>query len=345
MEVIGGDVVGPLWDGAPREGMSQDRRELAAKIAMSLKLFAKFYGSQECDQIEAWLDEMVLRGEAGLFEAPRTVDVVSHRTKYFFGNGYTYGQGCQGKEELLPLGSVDAIPLWLTTLVIQPLVSKGILPHGWVDSVVVNDYRSGGSIVSHVDPLHLFARPILTATFFCPAKLVFGASFDPARTVPPAYSQMLPRGSVLVLDGTSANDVTHGMRPEDLFGARRVSIVLRHVLDHAPTYLPPGTLNPRERSRLIRGVQGRWRDSASKTFFIVRQLSVAVLSVLRGDPDEGEDPFSHSATWRLTPREDGLVCNTGLLDLDGLFPQRLQWKPLTPNHEKIGFTWIRLHGD
>merc|ERR1712079_785975 len=107
------------------------------------------------------------------------------------------------------------------------------IPHGWIDSVVMNDHRTGGSIVAHVDP-PLFARPIFLASFHYPAKLVFGASFDPMRSVKPCYSQLLCRGSVLMLDRYAANNVTHGIRPEDLLGPRRVSITMRHVIVTGP---------------------------------------------------------------------------------------------------------------
>ncbi|CAK0878821.1 unnamed protein product, partial [Prorocentrum cordatum] len=161
--------------------------------------------------------------------------------------------------------SSPAFPEWgcrMYWLLVKPLEDAGVVQPGWVDSVVMNDYRAGSSIVAHVDPPRLFARPIVTVSFFQPARLVFGASFDPQRTTPPAHVQELSRGSVLLLDGYAANCVTHGIRPEDLHGNRRVSLILRHVIPGAPGYPAPQPApflcdHP---MRLIGQVQGCWRD-------------------------------------------------------------------------------------
>lgn len=204
------------------------------RIEASLTLHEGFWSPDECQNIENWINSTETRANLGLLRGERTLDKTPHRSKYFFGHGYTYGQGMRGREELLPLGMVDEIPDWMFKYLIRPLEERGVVPEGWIDSVVMNDYRPGSSIVAHVDPPRLFARPILTATFFCSARLVFGASFDVARTTPPAYTQLLERGCLLALDGYAANRVTHGIRPEDLLGHRRVSIVLRHVLPQEP---------------------------------------------------------------------------------------------------------------
>eukprot|EP00931_Biecheleriopsis_adriatica_P039449 TRINITY_DN22561_c0_g1_i1.p1 TRINITY_DN22561_c0_g1~~TRINITY_DN22561_c0_g1_i1.p1 ORF type:complete len:409 (-),score=56.60 TRINITY_DN22561_c0_g1_i1:15-1241(-) len=219
------------WSGTAGE---LDSEPCAEKIEQSLTHFSKFFSVEQCDAIEAWVDHTAWQGSMGMFHGPKTLDATPCRHKYFFGKGYTYGRGMRGKEQLLPEGEVDPIPDWMRSLVVAPLEHAGIVKPGWVDSVVMNDYRAGSSIVGHVDPVSLFARPIVTVTMFCPAKLVFGASFDPERRTPPAYSQLLERGSVLLLDGYAANAVTHGIRPEDILGPRRVSLVLRHVIQHQP---------------------------------------------------------------------------------------------------------------
>lgn len=56
--------------------------------------------------------------------------------------GYTYGRGCRGTEELLGDGEVDPIPAWMRRLVVVPLERAGIVTKGWVDSIVMNEYRS-----------------------------------------------------------------------------------------------------------------------------------------------------------------------------------------------------------
>ena len=52
-----------------------------------------------------------------------------------------------------------------------------IVPKGWINSVVVNDYESGGFIVQHQDPFHLFKRPIFILTLYATSALSFGSNF------------------------------------------------------------------------------------------------------------------------------------------------------------------------
>lgn len=326
----------------------------ARKIGESLTYLPGFYGESQCLQIENLVDSTERRAAAGQFIGKHTVDSTPRRTKYFFGNGYTYGYGKRGSEELLPVGAVDAIPTWIHDLVIQPLVDCGIVEDGWIDSVVMNDYRVGGCIVAHVDPPQLFARPILSSSFFCPAQLVFGASFDPERTTPPVYTQALSRGSVLLMDGYSANEVTHGMRPEDMFGTRRVSIVLRHVLKKAPIIAHQVPIDLEERRRLIREVQGHWHDPTGRFFYDVSQLTVRVSEVTedpQADNEEGAKPDKSQrkkkATWRLVPKEAGILCNGGMLFTSGVTEEELQWRGATKQDsgEDVLWTWIRVKGN
>jgi len=324
---------------------AQQAPDAAAKIAASLTLHNGFFTERAIEQIEEKLDEIVEQKEKGFFTCANTVDSTAHRTKYFFGYGYSYGHGMSGREALLPPGHVDPIPKWVKSHVISPLVKSGLVPAGWIDSVVINDYRAGGSIVAHVDPLKLFARPILTATFFGSARLVFGASFDPKRTQPPIYAELLSRGSVLFLDGYAANEVTHGMRPEDLLGERRVSIVLRHVLPDAPQTTGItgfAAISDAERSNLIRAVQGSWRDPNSRIIYIVERLGVTVLTAAPDADKVSVDSYSRKMTWRLLPKEHGLVCNTGILMPSGVSRNRLEWRLLDKPKAMQGFEWFRL---
>ena len=100
------------------------------------------------------------------------------RTKYFFGEGYTYGGQLQergvGNEKLFPKGEVDPIPDWVRELVIKPVEESGLVRAGWINSAVINDYLPGGCIVSHIDPVQLFCRPIITVSFFSDSFLSFG---------------------------------------------------------------------------------------------------------------------------------------------------------------------------
>lgn len=326
------------------------------KIRESLTHYPGFFNPLQSAQIEAWIEDTVLRGFLGLLGGTSTVDYTPCRTKYFFGSGYTYGRGLRGREELLPLGSVGPIPDWLQHLVIAPLVHSRIIPHGWVDSVVMNDYRAGSSIVAHVDPPRLFARPIVTVSFFCPARLVFGASFDPERRTPPAYSQLLSRGSVLLLDGYAANSVTHGIRPEDMLGARRVSMVLRHLVEVPPQAIianPEPLVGP---WALVPQIQGMWRDASNSgirtRFYLVQGMLVTVLVSKKADGHSSAFVASgklaaQAAIWQLLPFGDGLICNTGLLERHCITEESITWQYLHPGSNKtgkqrsqLGFTWV-----
>ena len=75
---------------------------------------------------------------------------------------------------MYPEGEVDPIPEWIQELVIKPAEEMGLVQTEWVNSVVINDYRPGGHIVPHVDPPHLFSRPILSINFFSDSFLSFG---------------------------------------------------------------------------------------------------------------------------------------------------------------------------
>jgi len=329
------------------------------KIQESLTYLPDFYSALACEAIEASVDQTVCLGRMGLLSGTHTVDATAHRTKYFFGAGYTYGHGLRGREELLEDGAVEDIPEWLYRLVIAPLEKRGVIPCNWIQSVVMNDYRAGSSIVAHVDPPNLFARPILTATFFCPARLVFGASFDPARRTPPAFSQFLGRGSVLLIDGYSANRVTHGIRPEDLLGARRVSLVLRHLLVPMVKAVATAKTSIWE---LLNLVQGVWCDVSGDRsrvrLYVVQHMVVTVLVASTPTtpallwPEVAWQNFpAVSAIWNLIPDRGGLICNGGRLRHEGASSRWLHWEFLhagEPDKDSDGllpgFRWLRLDG-
>lgn len=159
---------------------------------------------EECTLIEEKIDEVVSKAEAGAYRE-HTVDRAPLRNKYFFGEGYTYGAQLEkrgpGQERLYSKGQVDEIPSWVHEIVINRLVSDGVIPEGFVNSAVINDYQPGGCIVSHVDPLHIFDRPIVSVSFFSDSALCFGCRFQfkPIRVSEPVFVLPVRRGSVTVL--------------------------------------------------------------------------------------------------------------------------------------------------
>ncbi|TTF71944.1 RNA demethylase ALKBH5 [Bagarius yarrelli] len=191
------------------EQQQQEEEEEAARASEVRKVKSgitqlRVFTPEECAHIEDKIDEVVAKGDRGLYRE-HTVDRAPLRNKYFFGEGYTYGAQLEkrgpGQERLYSKGEVDEIPGWVHELVIAPLVARGIIPEGFVNSAVINDYQPGGCIVSHVDPIHIFERPIVSVSFFSDSALSFGCRFQfkPIRVSEPVLSLPVRRGSVTLL--------------------------------------------------------------------------------------------------------------------------------------------------
>ncbi|CAB4002319.1 RNA demethylase ALKBH5-like [Paramuricea clavata] len=162
------------------------------------------FDDEDCLKIEKKIDEVVANAEKGRYRE-KTVDRAPLRIKYFFGEGYTYGKQMSergpGQERLYARGVVDDIPKWIFDMVERKIVDAGIVPKNFINSAVINDYQPGGCIVSHIDPGHIFDRPIVSASFFSASSLCFGCkfSFKPIRTTTPVLSLPISRGCVTVL--------------------------------------------------------------------------------------------------------------------------------------------------
>ncbi|KAJ1096726.1 hypothetical protein NDU88_001857 [Pleurodeles waltl] len=198
----------------------------------------RLFSPEECSRIESRIDDVVRAAEKGLYKE-HTVDRAPLRNKYFFGEGYTYGAQLQkrgpGQERLYPKGDVDEIPSWVHQLVIRKLEQHRVIPEGFVNSAVINDYQPGGCIVSHVDPIHIFERPIVSVSFFSDSALCFGCKFQfkPIRVSEPVVFLPVRRGSVTILSGYAADEITHCIRPQDI-KERRAVIILRKTRTEAP---------------------------------------------------------------------------------------------------------------
>uniref|UniRef100_A0A8C4UES7 RNA demethylase ALKBH5 n=2 Tax=Telluraves TaxID=3073808 RepID=A0A8C4UES7_FALTI len=214
----------------PSDYEEQKEEEEARKVKSGIRQL-RLFSAEECAKIEARIEDVVSRAEKGLYKE-HTVDRAPLRNKYFFGEGYTYGSQLQrrgpGQERLYPRGEVDAIPEWVHDLVIRKLVEHRVIPEGFVNSAVINDYQPGGCIVSHVDPIHIFERPIVSVSFFSDSALCFGCKFQfkPIRVSEPVLFLPVKRGSVTVLSGYAADEITHCIRPQDI-KERRAVIILR----------------------------------------------------------------------------------------------------------------------
>ncbi|XP_040569870.1 uncharacterized protein [Lepeophtheirus salmonis] len=217
-----------------RDG-SEDR--IREKVRAGVKTH-KLYDGDACRRIENEIEKVVLKAERGDYK-PCTVDRSPLRIKYFFGEGYVYGNQMErrgpGNERLYPKGEVDPIPSWIHDYIERPMVKAGIIREGFVNSAVINIYLPGGCIVSHIDPPQIFDRPIVTASFLSESALSFGCRFNfrPMRISHPILRVPIGRGTVLSMEGFAADGITHCIRPEDV-RHRRAVVILRHVPESAP---------------------------------------------------------------------------------------------------------------
>ncbi|KFV18458.1 RNA demethylase ALKBH5, partial [Tauraco erythrolophus] len=192
----------------PSDYEEQKEEEEARKVKSGIRQL-RLFSSEECAKIEARIEDVVSRAEKGLY-----------------------------KEH-----TVDRAPL-------RNMVEHRVIPEGFVNSAVINDYQPGGCIVSHVDPIHIFERPIVSVSFFSDSALCFGCKFQfkPIRVSEPVLFLPVKRGSVTVLSGYAADEITHCIRPQDI-KERRAVIILRKTRLDAPrletkslssSVLPPG---------------------------------------------------------------------------------------------------------
>ena len=169
------------------------------QIHEGIKQIRGFFDDSMCRKIEKKIDQIAEKAKCGLYKQ-KTYDKAPLRNKYFFGEGYTYGKQMEqkgpGQERLHKKGDVDEIPNWIKKHVIQKIYDKKIVPEGWINSAVINEYFPGGCIVSHIDPIHIFDRPILSISFNSKSFLSFGCkfSFNPIRTTEPVLALPLDRG-------------------------------------------------------------------------------------------------------------------------------------------------------
>ena len=200
-----GDRVAP-W--SRYDSQTQEQREEVLQNIHSGIRQRRLFDDETCKTIEGKIDAVVRDAEVGLYRK-HTVDRAPLRNKYFFGEGYTYGAQVAGSgsrkgpgnERLYPVGAVDEIPDWIRELVEKPLVQAKLIPEGFMNSAVINDYQPGGCIVSHIDPPHIFDRPLVTVSFFSDCALSFGCKFifKPIRVSKPVLSLPCDRGCVTLI--------------------------------------------------------------------------------------------------------------------------------------------------
>jgi len=163
--------------------------------------------------------------------------------------------------------------------------------------------------------------------------------------------------AVFKFDGYAANRVTHGIRPEDLHGARRVSLVFRHTLAEAPGASPSrGPLPvsplpwepPLVAEVLIRLLQGWWcsrpESDFSQMYFVHKRsvtifarannlspssfwASSAAASTRRCTGVEASFGRKSIAVLDLCPLGYGVLCGTAVLEESAVLKQHTTSEP------------------
>lgn len=102
------------------------------------------------------------------------------RTKFFFGYRYMWT-----KTQLMePLSNVAAgvrcdvsqPPVWMKTVLEEPLVNAGIIDKDFINSIALNVYHDGSEgLAQHFDDATRFKQPIFTVRLFSDSRLSFGS--------------------------------------------------------------------------------------------------------------------------------------------------------------------------
>ena len=84
-------------------------------------------------------------------------------------------------ERLYPKGECDPIPDWVQKDVVQPLIDEKIIPEGWVNSAVINDYMPGMGnafadlLINDANGTNPYDGPISLRTSSCLRTIANGA--------------------------------------------------------------------------------------------------------------------------------------------------------------------------
>lgn len=124
---------------------------------------------------------------------------------------------------------VSQAPVWMKSILEDPLVAAGIVGKNFINSIALNVYHDGSEgLAQHFDDATRFKQPIYTLRLFSDSRLSFGSQYygfcNGAFTIP------LPRGCICVMEEASysANGVKHCIRPCDMTG-KSAACILRQM--------------------------------------------------------------------------------------------------------------------
>ena len=215
------------------------------------------FTTEELKEFECCVDDLVSCNQnqqqtAGDFGRGNNANAISQRNihvsanlkrmKIFFGYRYAYnnclayhrGPGKYDRAEYnIPTLYSDAPPLpnWILKICKRAADLEVIPRVEFIDMAVINLYAvPGQGLAVHIDPSSLFLRPILSARFFSESVLSFNVKgqYTGHRT----HNIVIPRGSLTVMEGYAANNVTHAVRHCDV-KEKSCSVIMRGCLKAA----------------------------------------------------------------------------------------------------------------
>ncbi|KAJ4714227.1 oxidoreductase, 2OG-Fe(II) oxygenase family protein [Melia azedarach] len=202
-------------------------------ILEGLELHAGVFSAAEQKRIVDYiykLQEMGKKGElkGRTFSAPQKWMRGKGRVTIQFGCCYNYATDKSGNPPgILQNKLVEPIPR-LFKVIIRRLIGWHVVPPWCVpDSCIVNIYEEGDCIPPHIDN-HDFLRPFCTVSFLSECSIVFGSNLKVvgAGEFAGSIGIPLPVGSVLVLNGNSADVAKHCV---PAVPTKRISITFRRM--------------------------------------------------------------------------------------------------------------------
>jgi hypothetical protein len=197
-------------------------------VAEGLQLFENVLDSSETNQLTLLINGIQAAGRKGRTSVGST--------RGFNGQGRdTIHFGCQHPEAHSDIS--EPIPACLQ-VIIDRLVAWHLIPPSKVpDSCSIHILDEGDYLPPHIDHSHV-ERPFYTLTLLSECSLVLGHSLamDAPGDFKGAFHLSLPVGSVLVLQGSSADIARHALSSSP---AKRISIMLGKLLPNKTSRVPP----------------------------------------------------------------------------------------------------------
>ncbi|CAK9193152.1 unnamed protein product [Sphagnum troendelagicum] len=206
-------------------------------VAEGLELFENVLDSAETNQLTAFINDIQAAGRRGsltwLLLAGRTFtsgkkgfNGKGRGTIYF---GYSHSDAYSDISQPMPA---------CVQVIVNRLVAGHLIPPSKIpDSCTIHILDEGDYLPPHVDHSHV-ERPFYTLTLLSECSLVLGHSLtmDAPGEFKGAFHLSLPVGSVLVLQGNSADIARHALSSSPI---KRVTITLGKLLPSKTSRVPP----------------------------------------------------------------------------------------------------------